>query len=97
MEASTEKPLCVPSSMFLANRSFGSLHSRMGVPSTKGACALEYHNGGCLERLAGGLHGEVAYQGVDETADLSVQPLVVAEEDTQHLVQDEDELPVRQP
>ena len=49
----------------------------VGVPATKGSRRLE-GPAGCL-----GCEG--AHQGVDEATDLTVEPLVVAEEDAQDL------------
>ena len=69
----------------------------VGVPPTEGSRRLEYNERGATDGLSGGFRGEVAHQGVDEATDLAVQPLVVAEEDAQHLGKREDELAVRQP
>ena len=69
----------------------------VGIQPAKRSRALEDHDCGGADGLAGGLRCEVAHQPVDEAADLSVKPLVVAEEDAEDLGQGEDELPVRQP
>ena len=77
----------------------------VGMESAEGSRRLEYEDPGGAQRPARGFRGEVAHQGVDEATDLAVQPLVVAEEDAQHLGKREDEpqggplhrLAVRQP
>jgi hypothetical protein len=63
----------------------------VGMEPAEGSRRLEYEDTGAAQRAAGGLGNEVAYQGVDEATDLAVQPLVVAEEDAQHLGKREDE------
>ena len=65
-------------------------------PGVVGRLGLGYHDSGCPKRLAGGLRAEVAHHAMDETADVPVQALVVAEEDSEDLGQGEDRLPVRQ-
>jgi hypothetical protein len=69
----------------------------MGIPSRKSSCRLQYHDCGGADGLAGGRRCEVEYQPVDEAADLSMKPPVVAEEYAEHLGQGEHELLVRQP
>jgi hypothetical protein len=59
----------------------------MEIPSRKSSCRLQYHDCGGADGLAGGRRCEVEYQPVDEAADLSMKPLVVAEEYAEHLGQ----------
>jgi len=74
-------------------------------PPRKSSCRLQYHDCGGADGLAGDRRCEVEYQPVDEAADLSMKPLVVAEEYAEHLGQvgaaarsrGEHELLVRQP
>jgi hypothetical protein len=51
----------------------------------------------CKGCYAQAIRGEVPYQPVDEAADLSVKPLVMTKECTEHLGNGEDELAVGQP
>jgi len=62
------------------------------LASLRGAGALEHNERGATGGLSGCFRGEVLYQPVDEAADLSVKPLVVTKECTEHLWNGEDEL-----
>jgi hypothetical protein len=69
----------------------------VGVPPNELSSALEHNERGATDGLSGCFRGEVPYQPVDEAADLSVKPLVVTKECTEHLGNGEDELAVGQP
>jgi hypothetical protein len=74
----------------------GTVHAS-GVPPNELSSALEHNERGATDGLSGCFRGEVLYQPVDEAADLSVKPLVVTKECTEHLGNGEGELVVRQP
>jgi hypothetical protein len=57
----------------------------VGVPPNELCSALEHNERGETDGLSGCFRGEVLYQPVDEAADLSVKPLVVTKECTEHL------------
>ena len=58
------------------------------------ARSLEDHDGGGPGGRASGLRTGVAHEPEEDATDLTVEPLVVAEEDAERLGQGEDELPV---